>query len=389
VNRAIAILLLLTGCATTTAPNLPARIAAATNTPPFDRAIWSVLVVEDDGRVVHSQNAGELMVPASNRKLFAASTIVNCLGAGTRLTTELWRDGEDLVIRGGGDPSLGSWRYERDDDFLSAARQLRERGITTVRDVVIDVSLFDRVTVPGSWKVNYLAEPFGASVDAIAWNENAEAGRAVADPAAHAARAMIDALVLSGIDVTGAVRTNTEPRAWQEKILDIPSPFVGQLLMTVLKNSHNLYTEMLLKRSGGGTYDGALALERTFLTTEVHVDGTGFRFLDGSGLSPDDLVASSTTVPLLRWMNDPARRGFWWLVLAQPGHEGTLRRRLVELSDRVRGKTGTINGVAALSGIVAMPGGRDRYFSIMVNHHAADGDEAVKIIDGIVRMIAE
>jgi D-alanyl-D-alanine carboxypeptidase len=38
----------------------------------------------------------------------------------------------------------------------------------------------------------------------------------------------------------------------------------------------------------------------------------------------------------------------------------------------MRGKTGTINGVNALSGIIAMPGGRFRYFSIMVNHHIGD-----------------
>ena len=71
-------------------------------------------------------------------------------------------------------------------------------------------------------------------------------------------------------------------------------------------------------------------------------------------------------------------------MLAQPNNDGTLRRRLVTLEERLRGKTGTINGVAALSGIIAMPDGRYRYFSIMVNHHIGDGDEAVKIIDAIV-----
>ncbi len=92
---------------------------------------------------------------------------------------------------------------------------------------------------------------------------------------------------------------------------------------------------------------------------------------------------------LLRWMNEPSRRAFWWPILAQPNNEGTLRRRLVTLEDRLRGKTGTINGVAALSGIIAMPEGRFRYFSIMVNHHIGEGDEAVKIIDEIVMWSAE
>jgi len=156
----------------------------------------------------------------------------------------------------------------------------------------------------------------------------------------------------------------------------------------VMKNSHNLYAEMLLKRAANGTYDGAFERERLLLTSDVHVAKDAFRFVDGSGLAPDDLLTARSTIAVLRWMNDPARRGFWWLTLATPGEDGTLRRRLVPLAARLRGKTGTINGVNALSGIIAMPDGRYRYFSIMVNHHIGDSDEAVKIIDDIAMMAA-
>jgi hypothetical protein len=80
-----------------------------------------------------------------------------------------------------------------------------------------------------------------------------------------------------------------------------------------------------------------------------HVEPSDFSFADGSGLSPDDLVTPRAIVKMLRWMNDPVRRGYWWATLAQPANEGTLRRRLVTLEHRLRGKTGTINGVNALS----------------------------------------
>jgi D-alanyl-D-alanine carboxypeptidase/D-alanyl-D-alanine-endopeptidase (penicillin-binding protein 4) len=197
-----------------------------------------------------------------------------------------------------------------------------------------------------------------------------------------------DALFLRGIEVTGVPRVNTEPHAWSERLLGLPSPFIGQLLGTVLKNSHNLYAEMLLKRSGDGTYDGSLARERNFLTHVPKIDDDWFRFVDGSGLAPDDLVTPEATVRMFRWMNEPSRRAFWWATLAQPNREGTLRRRLPELEDRLRGKTGTINGVAALSGILAMPDGRYRYFAAVVNHHPGDGDGAVAILDEVVRAIA-
>ena len=96
----------------------------------------------------------------------------------------------------------------------------------------------------------------------------------------------------------------------------------------MLKNSQNLYAEMLFK-STAGTYSGAEDLERDFLTREVGIDPNEFRFVDGSGFAPDDLVTPAAMVKLFRWMNAPVRRGFFWTVLATPGEEGTLRRRLV------------------------------------------------------------
>lgn len=381
------VVLLLSAACTTTQPSYTPPIP-----PHLDNALWAILIEEDDGHVLYERNADKLMIPASNRKLFASATIASCLGPTTQLSTDVYRDGEDLVVRGDGDPSLGSWRYFREDDFDKVAVTLRARGITTIRDLVIDVSAFDRVIYPGGWKIGNIGSDYSAPVDAISWGENEIANdRAVENPGLHAGNVLREALYLRGISVAN-VSVNTEPRTLPslatEKVASIPSPFVAQLLQTVLKNSHNLYTEMLLKRSSNGTYDASFALERALMTNEVHVPRGSFRFVDGSGLAPDNLVTPRASVKLLRWMNDPARRGFWWPLLAQPNNEGTLRRRLVTLEDRVRGKTGTINGVAALSGIIAMPDGRFRYFSIMVNHHIADGDEVVKVIDEIVMWAA-
>jgi len=386
-----ALVIFLTACTTTTPrPNLATSIDAAIARPPFQHAFWSILVEEADGRVLYARNADKLTIPASNRKLFTSATVAECFGIDRQLVTELWRDGEDLILRGDGDPSLGSWRYERSGDFETLAATLRARGITRVRDVIADVSLFDRTTIPGGWKYGNIGSDYSAPVDALAWGENEIADdRAVPDPGLHAAMTLHDALVQAGIEVTGVPRVNTEPRALSERIATIPSPFIGQLLMTVLKNSHNLYAEMLLKRTTDGTYDGAFATERAFLTSIPKIDGDSFRFVDGSGLAPDDLVTPEATIRILRWMNDPSRRAFWWATLAQPNNEGTLRRRLPSLEHRLRGKTGTINGVAALSGILLMPDGRFRYFAVVVNHHGGDGDDAVKIIDEVVARIAE
>jgi D-alanyl-D-alanine carboxypeptidase/D-alanyl-D-alanine-endopeptidase (penicillin-binding protein 4) len=383
----------LAGCATTGPQPASASLAATldriADAPPLQHALWGILIEDDGGRRLYARNADTLLVPASNRKLFAAATAANCLGFDARFSTELWREGDDLIIRGDGDPSFGSNRHES-PGFAPFLEALQARGIVSVHDVVADVSRFsDRVTIPGSWKVGNLGSDYSAPVDALAWDENAVGDNAVPNAALNVATRFRDALRDRGIAVTGQPRVNETPRLWQEQLAVVRSPFLYQLMTTELKNSDNLYAEMLYKRaSAAGSYAESQELERRFLG-EAGVDLAEVHFADGSGLSPEDLVAPSAAVALLRWMNAPERRGIWWSLLAQPGGEGTLRRRLLPLASRLRAKTGTINGVNALSGIVAMPEGRYRYFSIILNHHTAEASEGVHAIDAIVTAVAE
>ncbi len=319
----------LSGCAT-----LPAAIDRAAEAPALRGAIWGIEVQDDSGRVLYERNGHALLMPASNRKLFAASTAINCFGLDHQFATELWLDGSNVVIRGGGDPSLG-----------------------------------------GRWAADR-------------YHENSADGMAIADPALYAAQAFRDALRDGGIEVRGTPWVSTIPRMWQERIAIIESPFLSQLAATMLKVSQNLYAEMLFKATAG-TYAGAESLERMFLTNEVHVPEKEFRFVDGCGLAPDDLVTPAAIVTLLRWMNEPPRRGVYWSLLATPGEEGTLRRRVVPLASRLRGKTGTIAGVNALSGIIAGTHGGFRYFSIIINHHIAESAIATRAIDAMVHAIAD
>jgi D-alanyl-D-alanine carboxypeptidase/D-alanyl-D-alanine-endopeptidase (penicillin-binding protein 4) len=373
--------------------------------------------------------------------------VASCNPLDRQLTTELWRDGDDVVIRGGGDPSLGGrWAFDRDSVFAPFVAALRARGISQVRDVIADASLFDRVTIPGSWKAGYLGSDYAVPTDALAYNENVvgvvadrcanpivatdppfvaatasvvcgrgepdvrsnsnnvltitgdmpEHLRALAgigDPALYAAQALSDALRHAGIAVTGNASVNVTPRVWHERLAVIESPPLWQVLSVVLKPSQNLYAEMLFKGLSAGaqpaSYEASEEIERRFLTSEVAIPGSDFRFVDGCGLSPDDLVTPRAIVTLLRWMNEPVRRGAWSMMLAQPGEEGTLRRRLLPLAGHLHGKTGSINGVNALSGIIDRADGTHRYFSIIINHHVADSSEALHAIDAVVGEIAK
>ncbi|MEK6373454.1 MAG: D-alanyl-D-alanine carboxypeptidase/D-alanyl-D-alanine-endopeptidase [Acidobacteriota bacterium] len=428
---------------------LAERIAALAARPPFDRAIWGI-VVEDEGRsVYYGRNPNTLLMPASNRKLFTAAAVASCIGFDHQFSTELWLDGDDVILRGGGDPSLGGrYAFDRDAVFKPFIDALRTRGIAEIKgDVVADASLFDRSILPAGWEWDDLFYYYAVPVDALAYNENvvgvmvddcakpviatdpkfipatakvtcaaekepavrAEKNNAitiegempphhqtlaaVSDPALYTGQAFAHALRQAGIRVRGSVRVNGVPRAWSERIASISSPFVSDLLAVVLKPSQNLYAETLLKNLSAegppASYAASLDAERRFLIGEVGLADGEFRFQDGSGLSSHDLVTAGAVVKLLRWMDHPSRRGAWWQLLATPGEEGTLRRRLLPLAARVRGKTGSISGVNSLSGIVRGANGGTRYFSIVLNHHLAGSGQALRTIDAMASAIAD
>jgi D-alanyl-D-alanine carboxypeptidase/D-alanyl-D-alanine-endopeptidase (penicillin-binding protein 4) len=433
-------LLLLAGCATT--QPLATKIDALTASIPH--ALWGIDVEDEAGHRLYEKNARNLFIPASNRKLFSGATAADCLGFERQLATDVFLDGKDLVIRGGGDPSFGGrWTYDRDALFAPVVQALRVRGVAAITGAVVaDVSAFDRITIPPQWEIEDVGSSYATPVDALAYNENVvgmsvddcahpvvdtdplfvdatlhaaacsndrpsifvdaangvtmyggipshfHALAAIASPAFYGAQALVSALKHAGIAVRGGLRINDVPRAWEQRIATILSPPMWQLLSVEMKPSQNLYAEMLYKDAGGGAYDGAREVERRFLTTEVGIDPAEFRFVDGSGVSATNFVAPEAAVKLLRWMNHPARRAAWWLILATPGEEGTLHRRLTELAPRLRGKTGTLTGVNTLSGIVTGRGGGTRYFTIFLNHHAATSDDAQRVIDAIAREIA-
>lgn len=369
------------------------------------------------------------------------------------LTTGEVRNGVlegDLVIRGHGDPSLAG-RYDFGAPQLPVliAAKLRQAGVTRIHGrVLADVSSFDDNTIPGSWKVGNLGYSYAVPTDALAWNENvvgiaSNRGKClesvttdpwfvnatvdlectegeleaesdarnrirlhgnrmepserpyralvgVADPALYAAQAIDQHLRFAGFEITEDPQMTRDAVAGGELLLRYESPFLSQLLGTVLKNSQNLYAETLFKRAATAlprSYSGALAREAVFLTGDLEIDRREYHFSDGSGLSPEDRVSPRAILRLLRHMAAGDRGRAFSQLLAAPGEEGTLRRRLTEFEGRLHAKTGTIHGVAALSGWVDGEAGERRFFAILVNQHT-DGDAAVAAIDKIAREIA-
>lgn len=135
---------------------LPAQLAAQGGLPLQSRAQaiigngddWSAMAWSvDRNRPLFAVNAEEVMVPASNNKVFTSIWALDMLGPDYRFPTELLiagpiRDGVvrgDVVLRGSGDPSFGYPEFTDDtmDPLRIMARQLRARGVRAIEGGVI------------------------------------------------------------------------------------------------------------------------------------------------------------------------------------------------------------------------------------------------------------
>jgi D-alanyl-D-alanine carboxypeptidase/D-alanyl-D-alanine-endopeptidase (penicillin-binding protein 4) len=148
------------------------------------------------------------------------------------------------------------------------------------------------------------------------------------------------------------------------------------LIRRVNKNSDNEWAERVLEAAGAETYGGSAntakgvrALREAL--TDLGVPSSGYLPANGSGLGHQNRVAPATMADLLHKLYFDPRVGPDLLQsLSVGGVDGTTRNRFRNSSaaERVRAKTGTLNGVSCLSGYV---GDKSDVvaFSIMVEGH--------------------
>jgi D-alanyl-D-alanine carboxypeptidase/D-alanyl-D-alanine-endopeptidase (penicillin-binding protein 4) len=144
-------------------------------------------------------------------------------------------------------------------------------------------------------------------------------------------------------------------------------------LAVVNKESNNLFAELIFRTLGrttegvGSPDASARAVEREL--GALGVDMRGSVLLDGSGLSSGNRVSATTFVSVLQRMASSPRWGPYWASLPEAGRRGELGRMYSTAAARnLRAKTGTIEGVSALSGMVRTADGERVAFSLLVNH---------------------
>ena len=169
-------------------------LSAIFSAPIMAHAQWGVDVRSvDRNERLFSLNADKLMMPASNMKILTLATAAEVLGWDARMTTTLEASGPvqdgvlrgDLVICGGGDPTINTREGVGSAVFSSWLAALRDAGIKSIHGRVIgDDQAFDDETLGGGWAWDYLQYGYAAPVGALQYNE--DVAELVVAPSANA-----------------------------------------------------------------------------------------------------------------------------------------------------------------------------------------------------------
>ncbi|WP_371493995.1 D-alanyl-D-alanine carboxypeptidase/D-alanyl-D-alanine-endopeptidase [Kitasatospora sp. NBC_00374] len=122
------------------------------------------------GEVVYEHAPGALLLPASTQKTVTAAAALDLLGPDHRFRTDVLAAGRrtggvvdgDLVLRGGGDPSLLA------ADLDDLARQVADGGVTSVGGgVLADASRYDDVPLGPNWAWDDQAAYYSPQISAL------------------------------------------------------------------------------------------------------------------------------------------------------------------------------------------------------------------------------
>ncbi len=234
----------------------------------------------------------------------------------------------------------------------------------------------------------------------------------VSNPTTYFAHVFRDVLVQEGIAVNGrpvdvddlSIRPDYESPGVRN-LLTHRSPSLAEIIITLNKESQNLYAELLMRTIGvqqpveqeedddewTSVEMGIESAKTAF--ARARVDTSRLSLYDGSGLSRMNLVTADMTANLLQYMwthRDANVRNAFYNSLPIGGVDGTLedRFRRGPAYRNVRAKTGTLTGASSLSGYVSTAGGTPLLFVLMCNNYTMKTSVVRRTQNAIVTLLS-
>jgi D-alanyl-D-alanine carboxypeptidase/D-alanyl-D-alanine-endopeptidase (penicillin-binding protein 4) len=137
------------------------------------------------GEQVFAANPDVGLAPGSTLKTVTSITAFNVLGKDFQYQTQLGYTGTigadgtlngDVIIKGSGDPTLGSWRYATTKEGIvlnTMVNALKKSGIKKINGRIIgDNGAFTSQAIPDGWIWQDLGTYYGAGIAGLCWREN-------------------------------------------------------------------------------------------------------------------------------------------------------------------------------------------------------------------------
>lgn len=388
----------------------------------------------NSGRSLYRHRGELGMIPASNQKLLTATGLWSALGIEHEFSTIFRLRKGMLEVVAGGDPNfLVGTRYGPERAFTAVVDALVAAGQRSLRGLVLIPAAFSGPSRPPGWPRNQFSRSYCAPTAGLVLEAGCFAARVspgtggfarieiLAPPVHFAVEGRIaltddkkqgsrfhlaefgGTLRVSGayyrkgqgFELRAAVR---EPQllfrlALKQALLaagiefSADAPAIDRDLLTwrsplrvalgaTLRDSSNFHAEQCLRVLGAevlgeGSFDAGLRALRAELERFMGELPPSLVLADGSGLSRSNRISADFTVELLDRVLSSSFAKVFLSSLARGGIDGTLDRRFRgPLRGKVRAKTGTLNGVSCLSGVLQDGRGQLRLFSILMNYPA-------------------
>lgn len=420
------------------------NINSMMNDPVLRNASWGFVIYDPKTKkVVSSYNENASLVPASTTKLLTTETAMNLLGENFRWNTQLEYSGNidaegnlqgNLYIVGSGDPSLGTNKAGASSyreiiaDFVKA---MGDKGIKKVKgDIIIQTAVFkinktQKLPENIVWLENgnyYL--PAGSTLDINPQNEKliskqlnpfadnknfyyispyikqmvyadkfegAGLTTKLPDAPAYLANTLRATMLKSGLSVSGKVVTkstdlNPEKR---EMITVYQSPTLAEIVFYTNQHSDNALAEATLRmvgfqKNGDQTLESGRKVVTDHLSA-VGFDTNGLNYIDGSGLSRNNLVTPISQAKFLTNLMGEKYYKTYFDSLPVGGQSGTLKKWFYGNGNgQIFAKTGTLNKVKTLAGYMKTNTGKTLVFSLLINNYAGSVDQVKSRMEQIL-----
>jgi len=125
------------------------------------------VLIESHEKTIFENNSKKMYIPASISKLITTFSVLKNFNLNQKFKTELYYDGENLYIKGGGDPSFVS------ENMWYLVNEFTRQNIKIIKgDIIVDDTYFDKIRFDDSRESKRVDRSYDAPVGAMSFNWN-------------------------------------------------------------------------------------------------------------------------------------------------------------------------------------------------------------------------